>query len=131
MPQGRGDDVVQPLHRAPTTPGRRTDLRPLTAEQAATVLVDEFARTGCSEALVADPRAVRQLVRRDCRRRRLRVSTRLVGVTVVVVDDARHDRWLRTEEGREYARQRDDAMIAALEAAMPKTPRPNPLRPVE
>ena len=132
MPRGEPDDVVQPMHRAPTTPGLRADLRALSPEQAATVLVDEFVRTGYAEAAVADPSRVRGLIRRDCRRRGLPVRTLSAGATVAVVDDERHERWLRTSKGQEYARQRDDAVSAALEAAMPNTPKPRPpLRPVD
>lgn len=131
---GEDRDVVAPLHRAPSTPGVRADLRALSAEQSATVLVDEFARTGYAEGAVAGPQVVRQLVRRDCRRRALPVKTLSAGTIVAVIDEGRHEQWLGTTEGREYARQRDEALGAALAAALPKIPnlpRRHPLRPVD
>lgn len=127
MPADKRDDVVQPLHRAATTPGLRTHLHTLTAEQAATVLMNEFARTGYAEAQVIDPQVVRQLIRRDCRRRGLPVKTLCAGAAVAVIDEDRHERWLRTNDGAEYARQRDEAVTAALDLALPTTARPKPL----
>jgi hypothetical protein len=46
------------------------DLTRLSAELAATAIVGRFAETGYAQADVADPAAVRKLIRRDCRQRK-------------------------------------------------------------
>jgi hypothetical protein len=92
------------------------DLGHRTAEQAATVLVEEFVRTGHSEARVDDVSAVRALVRRDCRHRELPVRTYGAGSIVAVDDQERHNDWLQTtEQGREHKRSSDQALALALE----------------
>ena len=106
---------VEPLHRD----GRlaeplATDLSALSPERAATALADRFVRTGYAEARVTDPEAVRRMIRRDCRRRGMRVRTLAAGHVVVAIDEDRHARWLTTEEGREHQRRVDAAMIDAM-----------------
>lgn len=106
---------LRPLHRE----GRlaeplETDLSALSPEQAATALVDRFVRTGYAEARVADPDHVRRMIRRDCRRRGVRVRTLAAVDVLVVIDEERHRRWLATEEGRDHQRRMDAAMIEAM-----------------
>lgn len=117
---------VVPLHQADLHTGRVVDLRSLSPEQAATALVDAFQRSGYAEAVVADLEATRDLVRRDCRRRRIRVQTIGAGARIVVLDDARHGRWLETPEGEAYKQRADQAVMDAMSAIAPKGPRPLP-----
>jgi hypothetical protein len=111
--------VVRPLHRASVTPGLTTDLMSMSAEQAATALVDEFARTGHAEAWVVDAETVRGLARTDCRRRGLRFRSVAVGATLAIFDDERHGAWLETAEGTSYRKRADEAIIAVLEDTFP------------
>lgn len=106
---------VQALHRAPELDHPfAADLTHLAAEQAATALVDRFAKTGYAQADVADPVAVRKFIRRDCRRRQLSVRTYGVGAVVVAIDDSRHREWLDSSEGVEYESAQGDAALTAF-----------------
>ena len=125
------DDVaaVMPLHQVELHSGRVADLRSLSTEQAATALVDAFLRTGYAEAVVTDLEATRGLVRRDCRRRHVRVQTIGSGARIVVLDTARHDRWLATPEGQVYKQRAEQAAVDAMAAIAPSAPRRLPPRP--
>ncbi len=90
------------------------NLMTLSPEAAATAMVDRFAATGYIQADVVDPAAVRTLIRRDCRRRKIKVRTYGLGALVVAVDEARHDEWLASAEGVEYQNAQGDAALAAL-----------------
>ncbi|HET7665442.1 MAG TPA: hypothetical protein VFK56_05075 [Mycobacterium sp.] len=122
--EGRlGRSGIEPLHRD----GRlaeplATDLSALSPERAATALADRFVRTGYAEARVTDPDAVRRMIRRDCRRRGMKVRTLAAGNVVVAIDEERHARWLTTDEGRDHQARVDAAMIDAmnrLDATLP------------
>jgi hypothetical protein len=111
---------VRALHRAPELNHPfAADLTNLSAEQAATALVDRFAETGYAQADVADPVTVRKLIRRDCRRRQLPVRTYGVGAIVVAIDEDRNDTWLASPDGAEYQEQMSDAALAALSNIKP------------
>jgi UDP-N-acetylenolpyruvoylglucosamine reductase len=120
---------VVALHQADLHSGRVANLADLSAEQAATALVEAFQRTGYAEAVVSDLERTRSLVRRDCRRRRLKVQTIGAGSRIVVMDEARHDRWLSTPDGEAYKQRADRAAVEAMSAILPSEPRPLPPRP--
>jgi ferric-dicitrate binding protein FerR (iron transport regulator) len=106
---------VRALHRAAELERPfAADLRHLSAEEAATALVDRFARTGYAQADVEDLVTVRRLIRRDCRQRSLKVQTFGVGAVVVAVDEERNSEWLASIDGIEYQNQMGDAALAAL-----------------
>lgn len=90
------------------------NLMTFSAEEAATAMLDRFVATGYIQADVVDPAAVRTLIRRDCRRRRVKVRTYGLGTLVVAVDDARHDEWLDSADGVAYQTAQGDAALAAL-----------------
>jgi hypothetical protein len=113
---------VVPLHRYNLHTGRVADLTHMSPEQAATVLVEAFQRTGYAEASVVDAERTRGLVRRDCRRRGLTVRTIGVGARVVIVDEARHDQWLETPDGRAYRDRVNDVINEAFAHLVPKPP---------
>jgi hypothetical protein len=106
---------VQALHRASELDHPyAADLTHLSAEQAATALVDRFAKTGYAQADVADPVAVRRLIRRDCRQRNLRVQTHGIGAVVLAIDEDRNTEWLASPEGNDYQERMGDAALIAL-----------------
>jgi hypothetical protein len=120
---GKRRGELKPLHRDARVGGPfRANLLNLSPEQAATALMDRFVTTGCAEAEVADPDQVRTLLRRDCRRRRLRMRTLAVGNLVLLIDDERHAKWLATPDGRRYREQANDAIVEAITAQIPPTP---------
>ena len=121
---------VVPLHQAELHSGHVADLTDLTAEQAATVLMEAFQRTGYAEAMVSDLDWTRNLVRRDCRRRRLKVQTIGVGSRIVVMDETRHETWLETPDGQAYRQRTEHALIDAMSAIVPKGPKHPPPRPL-
>jgi hypothetical protein len=84
-------------------------------------MIDRFARTGYAQADVADPAAVRQLIRRDCRQRKLVVQAHAVGAVVIVVDEERNAKWLSSPEGIAHQDQMNDAALAALSNVKPPT----------
>jgi hypothetical protein len=115
---------VRALHRAGELERPfAADLRHLSAEQAATALIDRFVRTGYSQADVADPAAVRQLIRRDCRQRKLTVQTHAIGAVVIAVDEERNAKWLSSPEGIAYQDHMGDAALTALaNVVSPRSP---------
>jgi hypothetical protein len=116
----RAEADVQALHRAPELDHPfAADLARLSAEQAATALVDRFAKTGYAQADVVDPAAVRRLIRRDCRHRQLVVRTYVVGAVVVLIDEDRNAKWLASTEGAEYQAEMDDAALTAFSNVKP------------
>lgn len=115
---------VVPIHRANLHSGRVANLAHLSLEQAATALVEAFQRTGYAEATVSDLDRTRSLVRRDCRRRRLKVQTIAAGSRIVVMDESRHDRWLQIPEGQAYQERAEEMVMDALSGLAPKGPRP-------
>ena len=129
MSDERLADVVS-LHNAELHSGHVANLADLTAEQAATVLMEAFQRTGYAEAMVCDLERTRSLVRRDCRRRRLRVQTIGVGSRIVVMDETRHERWLETPDGQAYRQRTQLAITDAMSALLPEGPKEPPLRPL-
>jgi hypothetical protein len=112
--------AVRPLYRVSAHPGRTTDLTGVSAERAATALVDEFARTGYAEARVADAETVRGLARTDCRRRGIRFRSLGVGATVAIFDEHRRGAWLETDDGKRDEQRANEAIVAALGNRLPE-----------
>ena len=129
MSDERRAEVVS-LHQGELHSGHVANLADLTAEQAATVLMEAFQRTGYAEAMVSDLDRTRSLVRRDCRRRRLKVQTIGVGSRIVVMDETRHEHWLETPDGQAYRQRTERAIMDAMSAVLPKGPKKPPLRPL-
>lgn len=92
--------------------GDDTSLAALLAEHAA-------VRLG---AHVTDTESVRQLVRRDCRRRGVKVRTFATHNIIVVYDDARRDAFLETEEGQAHADAMTERMLHAFDDLIPDPP---------
>jgi hypothetical protein len=121
---------VVSLHQADLHSGRVADLSELSAEQAATALMAAFQSTGYAEAFdVFEVERTRDLVRRDCRRRRLKVQTIGVNGRIVVMDESRHEHWLETPAGQAYKNRADQAALSAMSALAPSGPRRLPPRP--
>ena len=100
-------------------PGMARDLRHLSAEQAATLLCADLLRRGAGHATVADPAEVRRLVRRDRRRRGVKVTTSAVGDTVVIVNEERLDAF---RDSPDWERAEEAALIA-LDRVRGRAPR--------
>lgn len=98
-------DVSVSFGEPEPVPGMARNLRHLSAEQAATLLCADLLRRGAGQAAVVNPDEVRRLVRLDCRRRGVKVTTSAVGQIVVILNekglDAFRDspEWERAEEG--------------------------------
>lgn len=99
-------------------PGMARDLRHLSAEQAATLLCDEFLRWGSGQATVLDPVEVRRLVRLDCRRRGVKVTTSAVGEIVVILNEERLDAFRNSPDWD----RAQDAALAALDRVRGRSP---------
>jgi len=106
---------VQALHRAPELDRPfASDLTRLSAEKAATDLVDRFAKTGYAQADVADPVAVKEDHPPRLSQTSAPVRTYGVSAVVVAVDEDRNAAWLASPEGAEYQSAQGDAALAAF-----------------
>jgi hypothetical protein len=111
-------DVSLAFGEPEPVPGMARDLRHLSAEQAATLLCDELLRWGSGQATVVDPAEVRRLVRLDCRRRGVKVTTSAIGEIVVILNEQRLDSF---RDSPDWDRAQE-AALAALDRVRGRSP---------